>query len=336
MKTIGQTPPKKSGAKGEVVMIRKTWVAATLVALSTASAYAVGIVDIVNQVDKDQYRNYLDTMLYTHDGDNRRAGTGAQHDPARDNIASFFTGLGLNTSVDHFTYGGYTGDNVVAELTGVGHPENVYVFASHYDSVNCPGADDNASGTAGIMEAARVLSQYQFDATIRFIAFDREEQGMIGSYAYVAAHDKENFLGTISLDMIAYNAGGNNQAFLRSHDGSNAWKSALADAFSLYGNGITAFQQGALDGSDHVPFESAGFNGVLLIENYWNNPNYHTTEDSFDTPGYLDFDYAANMTRAAIGCIATAASPVTPVPEPATMIALATGVAALVARRRRR
>jgi Zn-dependent M28 family amino/carboxypeptidase len=314
-------------------MMHRSWVVATLVALSTASGYAVGIADIVNQVDKNQFRSYMDTQLYTHDGDNRRAGTGAQHDPARNNIAAFFTGLGLTTTVDHFTYGSYTGDNVVAELTGVGHPENVYVFASHYDSVNCPGADDNASGTAGIMEAARVLSQYQFDATIRFIAFDREEQGLIGSNAYVDAHSSDNFLGVISLDMIAYNAGGNNQAYLYSHTGSDAWKNTLAGAFALYGNGITASQYGALDGSDHAPFEQHGFDGVLLIENHTTNPNYHTTGDSFDTPGYLDFDYAANMTRAAVGCIATAAAPV---PEPATMIGLAAGIAALVARRRRR
>lgn len=308
-----------------------------LAALALAAlSQAATVGDVVNLVSKSQYVEFMDKWLFTHDGHNRLAGSGPEHDKARDSIHAFFSGLsGVSSSIQHWTYGSMSGDNVVAELRGVKNPQKILILGAHYDSVGNPGADDNASGTAAVMEAARVLSQFRFDYTIRFIAFDREEQGLYGSAAYAqrSSYLGEFIVGMVSLDMIAYNDKGANQAFIFGRETSNPLKNALKAAIDLYGNGIAATIRGQSDYSDHAPFEWYGYEACLLIEDYRNNPYYHKPQDSFDTPGYLDFDYATNLTRSAVGWAAGQAG-LQAVPEPLTLAGLGLGLA-LLARRRR-
>ena len=294
-----------------------------------ASADAIG--DIVAQVGLATYSGYLDDSLYTHAGDDR--GYGPEHDLARTNIAGHFAGLGLATSLDAFTYSGGTYYNVVAVQTGSVRPGDVYVVGAHYDSFNNPGADDNASGVAAVMEAARVLAAYEFEATMMYVAFDREEQGLVGSTAWVAAHAADNILGMISLDMIAYNPpADHDKVRLYGHNASLPIKQDLADAVTAYGGGIVPVIEGAFDASDHAPFEAAGFQACLLIEyNLWANPHYHGAADNVDTAGYIDYAYATDLTRATVGWLAESA---VLVPEPATLALLGFGLALLLRRRR--
>ena len=126
---------------------------------------------LVNQVTVSSYTHIHQDLLYTHTGDNR--GFGPEHDLARDNILDYFDDLGLDASLDPFTYNSSTYYNVVGVKEGLTNPDDIYIIGAHYDSVNNPGADDNGSGTAAVMEAARVLSQYDFDSTLVFLAFDR-------------------------------------------------------------------------------------------------------------------------------------------------------------------
>ncbi|UCC30414.1 MAG: M28 family peptidase [Phycisphaerales bacterium] len=136
-------------------------------------------------VSEQNYRHYLDDMLYTHDGDDR--GFGPEHDLAQANIVSVLTSFGVTVELEPFLFDAdYDGTdetyyNVVGTMTGTTYPGQGYVIGAHYDSVDNPGADDNASGVALVLEAARVLSAYESDYTIRFVAFDREEDGLIGS-----------------------------------------------------------------------------------------------------------------------------------------------------------
>ena len=130
------------------------------------------------------------------------AASTARTDPARDYIFDNFTSLGLAATLDPFVYGTSTYHNVVGVRSGTVRPEDIYIVGAHYDSVQgSPGADDNASGVAGVLEAARVLSGYNFASTLVFIAFDREEQGLIGSYDYArrASAAGQNIRGMISL-----------------------------------------------------------------------------------------------------------------------------------------
>ncbi|MCC7291296.1 MAG: M28 family peptidase [Phycisphaerales bacterium] len=260
-----------------------------------------GPVELVEQIDADSYRHYLDDLLYTHNGDNR--GFGAEHDLARANIRDTFTSFGLETYLHPFTYSGRTYYNVVGVHEGTLTPDVQYIIGAHYDSVDNPGADDNGSGTAGVMEIARIASQYDFESTIIFIAFDREEQGLIGSDAYSWEHRTDDIRGMISLDMIAYNSG-TMTCNIYGSGASNFVKTALAGAIVQYSGGLTPIVGGAFDASDHAPFEWRGKPACLLIEEWGSNPCYHSACDSVDTSNYIDYDYAAMMLRGAIGWLA--------------------------------
>ena len=295
-----------------------------------SSAVAQTVQGVVDQVSQTTYTHYLDDLLYTHLGDNRGS-SGPEHDLARGNILDHFTGLGLDTGLDAFSYDGGTYYNVVGVQTGLTRPDDIYIVGAHYDSVSNPGADDNASGTAGVMEAARVLSQYAFEATIIYIAFDLEELGLLGSIAYAADHSGDNILGMVSLDMIAYNHNGGNAARIYGRDASTPVKYDLRDAMALYGGGITTTINAQFDASDHAPFEWQGFQACLLIE-AGGNPYYHQSQDSVDTANYIDYAYATNMVRGTVGYLATAAIIV--IPEPGIIMIIALGAVALFRSRR--
>jgi len=293
---------------------------------SALALAALSVQEIVGEVSQTSYTNYLDNVLYTHLGDDR--GFGAEHDLARASIYSHFDGLGLCTALHPFEYSGDIYYNVVGTHYGTVRPGDIYIVGAHYDSVSNPGADDNASGTAAVMEAARVLSRYEFEATLIFIGFDREEQGLHGSTAYAQDHSSDDILGMISLDMIAYNGSGLNKARIYGRDSSAALKQSLAEAISLYGNGLSCEDSGRLDASDHAPFEAEGFQACLLIEyDVWDNPYYHSLNDSVDMLNYIDYAFATNMVGSTVGFLATAA---VLIPEPVTLLLLGLGGAALL------
>lgn len=283
------------------------WIAGAAVAWAGAGVLATPPGDrVAGQLDESSYQFVLDNLLYTHLGDSRGIG-GAQHHPARDNIRDELLSYGLECHFETFNYGGNTGYNVVAELPGTTRPNDVYIIGGHYDSVDNPGADDNASGVAGVLEIARVISQYESEATIRFMAFDMEEWGLIGSDDYATDHRFENIRGMISLDMIAYDPSNGRRALLYGRSASNPIKQALAGALVEYA-GITSSDQGSLDASDHAPFEWQGFQACLLIEyDVWSNPNYHRWNDSVDTPNYIKYGYATDMARGVAGWLTDAA-----------------------------
>jgi Zn-dependent M28 family amino/carboxypeptidase len=310
----------------------KLWIVfATLWMCAVVETRADLVSNVVSQVSQGTYQSYLDNLLYTHNGDNRGI-SGAQHDLARANIHSQFTSFGLQTSFDPFPYNGNTYYNVVGVLPGTSRASQYYIVGAHYDSVGNPGADDNASGVAGVLEAARVLSQYDFEASLVFVAFDREEQFLYGSQDYANEHWNDNILGMISLDMIGFNYSAGNTASIYGRPASLALKQALANAMTTYGEGLTATIFGQWDASDHAPFEWQGFQAAMLIEGGWSqNANYHQPTDSVDTPGYFDYLFATRMTRSTVGYLATVA---VIVPEPATAALLGGGLVWLIVLRR--
>ena len=260
---------------------------------------------IADRISPASYQHYLNDLLYTHDGNDREAFFGPDHDAARENIVAVLTGFGLDVQIESFTYSGYVCHNVVATQAGTAFPEACYIIGAHYDSAGTPGADDNASGVAGVMEVARVISQCHSDYTIKYIAFDTEEYGLLGSQAYVDAHPGDDIRGMISMDMIAHD-NGSNSAFITGFAACGLIKNALGEALAAYGNGLGAtFGTEVHARSDHGPFQAAGFQACLLIEAGFDyNPCYHTPCDSVDTTGYINHAFAVKMTRGVAGFLA--------------------------------
>jgi hypothetical protein len=281
-------------------------------ALTTGAAATEQGMAAANEVEEASYYDFLFNWLYCHEGDNR--GFGPEHDLARDNIVMFMESYGLDVVLEPFEYDGETYYNVVGTKLGTTYPDQEYIVGAHIDSVNNPGADDNGSGTALVLEAARILTQYDSAYTIRFIGFDREEQGLVGSFAYVDAHLGDDILGMISTDMVAYNTGANS-ANIFGDAGSITLRNAVGDAVAEYGDGLNYDLRGPSGGSDHRPFELAGFQACLFIED-WGNPYYHDPEDNVDMPDYIDYAYATRMTRSIVGLFVDLAEVAVPI-EPA-------------------
>ena len=116
---------------------------------------------------------------------------------------------------DRFTEAGFevqlhtysTGVNVVGRKLGTTTPDEQILVAAHYDHIpGCAGADDNASGTAAVLEAARVLGQRDYPRTLVVACWDEEEDGLVGAEAYVAAATQagDNILFNYNFEMIGY------------------------------------------------------------------------------------------------------------------------------------
>jgi hypothetical protein len=257
---------------------------------------------VTSFVDPNSFAHILRDTLYTHNGASKSR-TGAQHNLCRDSILAQFQADGLTAALWPFSYLGYTQHNVVAQKTGTVRPNDIYIIGAHYDSVGNPGADDDASGVAAMLEMARIISQWPSDATIRFVAFDMEETGLYGSTAYAQFMHNQglNLVGMVQMEMLAYRGSTGTRSYVYGRPVSNSVKTPLRQALIDYG-GLNAIDGGVEDGSDHHPFETQGYPAAVTSEYDWqNNPNYHMTTDSVDQPGYIDYAYAASVTKGGLG-----------------------------------
>jgi hypothetical protein len=210
--------------------------------------------------------------------------------------------------VDYFSFPfddpGAGGFNVVATLPGVDLPDLVYIICGHYDSisndprVSAPGADDNASGTAAVIEAARVLKDLSPRATIKFICWSGEEQGLYGSWYYAGYADSigMNIGGVLNFDMIGYcDVEGLFDVDVHTDENSEP----LADLILAEGQALGTLLLNRVmggGGSDHVPFWIYGYPAIFAIEratDHW-NPYYHSTAD---TAGTLTMPFATEIVK---------------------------------------
>jgi photosystem II stability/assembly factor-like uncharacterized protein len=210
--------------------------------------------------------------------------------------------------------------NVIATKIGAVYPNQQVVVCGHFDNrsqsslVTAPGADDNGSGTIGVIEAARVMADIQFERTIKFCLWSGEEQGLYGSAAYAEeAFDRgDSIIGVLNFDMIAYDGNADGSAEL--HCGTGTSSLALGNMFNTvvadYGVNITPdiIGSGATGASDHASFWDYGYPAILGIEDYSSdfNPYYHTTSDNMS---HITQPFFLNFTRAVIGATATFAMP---------------------------
>lgn len=235
-------------------------------------------------------------------------------------IKAEFASYGLDAESDSFSYAGETFHNIVAQLRPPG-TDPLIIIGAHFDSVvGTPGADDNASGVAVLLETARLLSQVALATQVLFCAFNLEELNMIGSTAFArklkAAGKK--VAAMISLEMVGYTD---------SRPGSQKLPVGLSrfypdrgDFIALIGNWrsnalLQQFAAGmrqvanlpvetlsvpgkgmvipAARLSDHAPFWDLGYPALMITDtSFYRNPHYHGATDSLET---LDIDFMAKV-----------------------------------------
>ncbi|MBI2571068.1 MAG: M20/M25/M40 family metallo-hydrolase [Candidatus Schekmanbacteria bacterium] len=195
-----------------------------------------------------------------------------------------------SVELDPYSYSGKTYYNVVASFPGTAGDGRFVLVGAHYDSTSempttkAPGANDNASGTAALLELASVLRDYSLPHGVRLVAFSGEEQGMKGSGAYVsdllAAGDGDNMVAAVIMDMLSYDEGGAPSVLLES---SSAFQSLLSQVGNIAASytGLEVRTSQSPFGSDHMPFIQNGLPSLLLIENDWDSyPYYHSSNDA--------------------------------------------------------
>jgi len=200
--------------------------------------------------------------------------------------------------------------NVIATKTGTKYPNKQLLIFAHYDdySMNSvdtiPGADDNASGVCGVLEAARLLSAFNSYYTIKFIAFDEEEDWMIGSYAYAdtAYANGDSIIGFINLDMLGFDPYSQNKYRLNTNNASVILASSYVNFSSIYQIPLIPIEYlSETIASDNLPFWEKGYKGLFIIESY-SNIYYHTISETVDK---LNFDFMTNNVKAALVTLAS-------------------------------
>ncbi|MBK9358773.1 MAG: M20/M25/M40 family metallo-hydrolase [Bacteroidales bacterium] len=208
------------------------------------------------------------------------------------------------------TFNGTRGENIIATKTGSKYPDNEFIICGHYDNMpsgsTAPGADDNASGTVAVLEAARILAPFDFDFTIRFAAWDEEEIGLVGSsvYAQSAVGQEHNILGVLNLDMIAWDSDNDYEYTISTNDFSQSFTNDFITTTGLYQPQFN-HNYYYTEASDHASFWDYGYPAMLAIEDWYDfNEYYHTTGDDIEI---LNMDYYVAFVRASIANLAAQA-----------------------------
>lgn len=235
-------------------------------------------------------------------------------------LASF----GYQVARQPFRYNGRTYHNIIAELAGTTAPEQVLVVGAHYDTVRTtPGADDNASGVAGMLELARSLARAPQKETIRFAAFALEEPPAyrttnMGSYHYARSlHERgERVAGMICLEMIGFFSDQpgsqhypvpfmnllypsiGNYISLVGNRASRKFTESTAQGFS-HGTDLPIVTLNApaivlgIDFSDHWSFYQFGYQALMVTDTaFYRNRHYHAPTD---LPQTLDYGRMAKV-----------------------------------------
>lgn len=276
------------------------------------------VLSILSEINPDSIEQ---TML-----DLQNFGTRFMLAPNRREVANWiqnkFLSLGINnTAIDSFqTHTIYMVNNipydtttwqynVIATLSGKHNPENVYITSGHYDCFTnddpmnvAPGADDDASGVAAVIEIARIFMEKEFEpnSTIKFAAFAAEELMNFSSYsgasyyASTALANNENIVFYINNDMISNSEATTDWKFnINNHD-PGGWATLLGLYVCGKYTSLTAYNidQGEF-GADDLPFYLAGYTALFMFEDEF-SPHYHSNTDLVEN---CNMDYCAEITK---------------------------------------
>ena len=248
---------------------------------------------------------------------------------ASDWIAGKMTALGLEVEQQPFYantwYGsGQAAPNVIGIQRGTVYPNTYVVCGSHFDSFsysgNCPGADDNATGVASVLESARILTQYEFEYSIIYCAFGCEEMGLYGSEAYASRCQQQgmDIIGYFNNDMNGYLWGD----VIHIHC---IYPNSVAPIGDYYMNiGSVYFPEMPVEhknldygDSDHTSFNNHGYMGIYPFEDIDHDSPYIHSSNDLIGPSVTSFEMSQRYCQMNIGCLTEIANPIgdTPVVE---------------------
>jgi Zn-dependent M28 family amino/carboxypeptidase len=293
-------------------------------ALDEGRAAIVG--EIVAEVDHTNLMLTVEEFVDAHDTDTPldciAAGFPSGHslcyltrDSARELMRQKFQLLGLTVNFDTVSDGLYSTVNLVAEKKGTKRPEEIVLVGAHYDAFYS-GADDNSSGVAAVLEIARVLQSREFPRTVRFVGFDLEELGLVGSTRYTTTTaSADNIVGAIIFDCIGFRSFepnsqdslpgfpapsvGNFVAVIGNATSTklsdDAWlmqqRLGVVEVVGVDSPGLSdSLATGNLLRSDHAPFWLQDKPALFITDTAnFRNPHYHMPTDQVSTldPGFL-------------------------------------------------
>ncbi len=261
------------------------------------------IIEILNQIDETLILGYLENLT---DFGPRVTGT-SECAAAGDYIYNEFDNMGLETRYHDWSYGGYSDRNVEATLEGLSETsDEIYIICAHYDSVSgSPGADDDGSGTVAVIAAAYIMSQYQFNHTIRFVAFSGEEQGLLGSHEYSkdAVANGDNIIAALNADMIGFAITEEDGENIKIYENdASEWVTdftiIVSEDYYDYIE-LILVPSGYSYGSDHHSFWEYGYDSIFYHE-YNFNDYYHSPQDIIEN---MNLTYSAKSTRLIIATL---------------------------------
>jgi len=209
-----------------------------------------------------------------------------------------------------FRVGSTNAYNVVVKFTGTERPNEWYIVGAHYDSISqspstaAPGAEDNGSGSAGLIELIYGFAKYPPKATVLLVFYSGEEQGCYGSKANVALlnqnGDKSKVRLVTIMDMVGYAASSQLIVLLETYSQYSSTVQEFQNSCRTYGNIGSVVSYNPF-GSDHVPYLLGGYNALLNIDYDWDSyPYYHRTTD---TPNRLVSSMALGILRGIAGVL---------------------------------
>jgi hypothetical protein len=286
--------------------------------------------DIEAMVAQVQWVGILD-KIRTLVGFGTRYSYATNHEDVVQMLRDAFDSYGLQTELyPYISYGprnmhGKTMWNVEATQVGTLYPNSYLIICGHFDSISmrkpfdaAPGADDNATGTAAVLTAAEILSQYEFEYSIRYVCFSGEEIGLIGSKHYTTMARRQNvkIVGALNFDMMGYWEPGVEKDLEIETNRASLWLArAITNAADLYTN--APYELHVYDGAwwgDHFMFWKSGYAAVNHEESWdWNdpdfNPHYHST---YDLIKYLHPGFTTGNIQIGVASLATLAKVMRP------------------------
>jgi hypothetical protein len=283
---------------------------------------AIKASDLKNSINKgnsltSQAINQLDANLWLADivslsSWSRKSGS-TGNENAKTWIVNKMNALTLDVSTQEYTVSGNTTQNIIGVQVGNSRADDWYIVGAHMDSRpysgNAPGAVDNASGCAAVLETARVARMYNFEGTLIFICYSGEEQGLIGSTFHANSlinnGNQTKVKAALTMDMVGYTSNSAHELLLESSS-SNQWLiDILAQNAATYAPNLTVFTSTNPFGSDHVPYINNGMHGILLIDDDWSiYPAYHQSNDLPENINLIQGEYILKTNFGALAQLA--------------------------------